>query len=72
MYNNLKSFNRGSSLRKGIAMYFANYFDLKSEREKIIQYFASMDSDNNGLLSFDEIVLAYQYKVLLLTAITIY
>lgn len=53
-------------------MYFANYFDLKNEREKMINYFASIDTDNDGLLSFEEIVNAYQYKVFLLFNIMIF
>lgn len=48
-------------------MYFANYFDLKNERERFIKYFETIDVDNDGLLSFDEIVNGYSYKVQIFT-----
>lgn len=44
-------------------MYFANYFDLKNERERFTNYFETIDTDNDGLLSFEEIVIGYSYKV---------
>ena len=55
--------NRGSYLKKGIAMYFANYFDLKEEKNELYQYFSLIDKDRNGLISLDEFVDAYQFKV---------
>ena len=63
MYTNIFRLNRGSMFRKGISMYFANYFDLKHEKERFIIYFNKIDKDNDGLLSLDEITDAYSYKV---------
>jgi calcium-dependent protein kinase len=60
---NLSNFNRGSSLKKGIAMYFANYFDLKKEKETLYKYFQSIDKDRDGQLSFAELVDSYSFKV---------
>ena len=60
---NLNSFNRESSLKRGIAMYFANYFDLKKERAKFYKYFESIDKDRDGQLSFEELIESYCFKV---------
>lgn len=56
--------NKDSYLKKGIALYFANYFDLKKEKNKLYKYFSLIDSDRNGLIFFDEFVEAYHFKVL--------
>ena len=63
VYNNLCKFNKGSSLKKGVAMYFANYFDLKEDRERFYQYFNTIDKDRDGQISFQELVDAYSFKV---------
>ena len=63
LHKNICSFRQNSLLRKGISMYFANYFDLKSERERFTNYFETIDTDNDGLLSYEEIVIGYSYKV---------
>ena len=63
VYENLCKFNKGSTLKKGIAMYFANYFDLKKEREKFYEYFETIDKDRDGQISFQELVDSYNFKV---------
>lgn len=50
-------------MKKGIALYFANYFELKEEKKKFYGYFSTIDADRNGLIFFDEFVVAYQFKV---------
>lgn len=45
-------------------MYLANYFDLKDERKKIIEYFDAIDYNKNGTLTFEELVRAYKHKVI--------
>jgi Ca2+-binding EF-hand superfamily protein len=64
VYKNICRMNRGSYLKKGIALYFANYFDLKEEKNKFYKYFSMIDKDRNGLIFFDEFVNAYQFKVI--------
>lgn len=63
VYTNLRSFNKSSSLKRGVAMYFANYFDLKNERERFYKHFETIDQDGDGQLSFGELVDAYSFKV---------
>ena len=63
VYSNICKMNRGSYLKKGIAMYFANYFDLKDEKKKLYKYFCKIDRDRNGMIFFDEFVEAYHFKV---------
>ena len=63
IFRNLCIFSHGSILRNGIAMYFANYFDLKEEKKKFQKYFSLIDKDRNGLISFDELVHAFSFKV---------
>ena len=63
IFKNLCDFSNGSMLRNGIAMYFANYFDLKEEQEKFQKYFALIDKDRNGLISFEELVDAFSFRV---------
>lgn len=63
VYKNICQMNRGSYLKKGIAMYFANYFDLKEEKKKLYKYFSKIDKDRNGMIFFDEFVDAYKFKV---------
>lgn len=63
VYNNIFQMNKGSYLKKGIALYFANYFELKEEKNKFHKYFSMIDADRNGLIFFDEFVQAYQFKV---------
>jgi Ca2+-binding EF-hand superfamily protein len=46
-------------------MFLANYFDLKVEKKEIEKYFNEMDKDKSGTLSFDELVEAYTFKVVL-------
>lgn len=63
IYDNLRRFNRTSNLKKGISMYLANYFDLKEERKKFIEYFDAIDKNRDGTLCFEELTHAYQFKV---------
>lgn len=44
-------------------MYFANYFDLRKEKDKFYKYFQSIDKDRDGQLSFEELVDSYCFKV---------
>ena len=48
-------------------MYFANYFDLKEEREKFYKHFATIDKDRDGQINFSELVEAYSFKVFSVT-----
>jgi Ca2+-binding EF-hand superfamily protein len=63
VYDSLKKYNKGSILKKGVSMYFANYFDLKEERQRFYKYFETIDQDRDGQLSFEELVKAYSFKV---------
>jgi len=63
IFKNLCDFSNGSILRNGIAMFFANYFDLKEEKKKFQKYFSLLDKDRNGLISFEELVDALSFKV---------
>ena len=47
-------------------MYFANYFDLKKERERFYKYFETIDKDRDGQISFEELVDSYSFKVVLI------
>ena len=62
MGNNIIQFNSGSTFRKGIMMYLANFFNLKNEKQKILKYFSKIDKDNDGELTFEELVDSY-YKI---------
>ena len=44
-------------------MFMANYFDLKQERKKFMEYFDTFDKNRDGILTFEELVEAYQFKV---------
>jgi hypothetical protein len=63
VFKNLCIFNNGSLLRKGIAMYFANYFDLKEEKKTLFKYFSIIDKDRNGMITFDELIDAFSFRV---------
>lgn len=63
IFKNLCSLNNGSLLRKGIAMYFANYFDLNEEKRRLYKYFSLIDKDRNGMISFDELIEAFSFRV---------
>ena len=43
-------------------MYLANFFNLKHEKQKILKYFSKIDKDNDGELTFEELVDSY-YKI---------
>ena len=60
---NLLTFNRSSILKKGVFMFMANFFDLRMEKRTIQKYFNEVDKDNSGTLSFEELVVAYTFKV---------
>lgn len=60
---NLLQFNRSSILKRGIHMFLANFFELKFEKKIIKKYFELMDDDNNGELSFNELVKSFEFKV---------
>lgn len=66
IFQNLCDFSNGSILRNGIAMFFANYFDLQEEKKKFQKYFKLLDKDRNGLISFEELVDALAFKVKLI------
>ena len=63
IFKNLCHLNSGSLLRKGIAMYFANYFDLKEEKRRLHKYFSLIDKDRNGMITFDELIEAFSFRV---------
>ena len=44
-------------------MFLANFFELKFEKKIIKKYFELMDDDNNGELSFNELVKSFEFKV---------
>jgi Ca2+-binding EF-hand superfamily protein len=44
-------------------MYFANYFDLREEKKRLFKYFSIIDKDHNGMITFDELIDAFSFRV---------
>lgn len=63
IFKNLVTLNHGSQLRKGIAMYFANYFSLREEKRRLYKYFSQIDKDRNGMITFNELIEAFSFQV---------
>ena len=61
--SNLLYFNKCAILKKGVFMFLANFFDLKEEKRELKSYFTKMDLNQDGELCFQELVLAYGFKV---------
>lgn len=65
IFKSLKNLHGHSFLKKGIMMFLSNYYELKKDKEKFLEYFKIIDGDKDGRLSFKEIVQIYTYKVIL-------
>ena len=63
IYDGLKLFNASKLLKKGVLMFVANYFDLRHEKRRLMEYFDFIDMDDDGELSFDELAASYCFKV---------
>lgn len=56
---NLRSFKSRSILQKAIYFFFADFFDIRKEKEELLKAFKELDKNHDGQLTRDELISAY-------------
>lgn len=57
--NNLSGFFSNYKLQKAVLIYFVNFFDIKTEKTRLLQAFKELDKDKDGQISKEELMVAY-------------
>lgn len=55
MIQNLITFKNKNKLQIALRFYLVNFFDLKQEKEQLLQAFREIDKDNNGIITKTEL-----------------
>jgi calcium-dependent protein kinase len=57
---NFSNFYSNYKLQKAILIYFVNFFDIKEEKQRLLQAFKDLDKDHDGQISKNELIAAYK------------
>ena len=57
--NNLRGFRTEHKLQKAVLLYIISFFDLKEEKDELLKTFKALDTDHDGELSKEELLVGY-------------